>query len=58
MSCQDAVALAKTLVGPQGISLASIKEHEAAMKLAGKVAIERSLRGGKLLYGQSPLELC
>ncbi|KAI1122055.1 FAD/NAD(P)-binding domain-containing protein [Nemania abortiva] len=55
---KDAVALTKALVGPNGISLASIEDYEKAMRLEAKTAIERSFRGGKLLYGQPPLELC
>ncbi|KAI0115772.1 FAD/NAD(P)-binding domain-containing protein [Nemania sp. FL0031] len=54
----DAVALTKVLVGPSGISLAGIKEYEATMRSKAKVAIERSFRGGNLLYGQPALELC
>ncbi|KAI0454766.1 FAD/NAD(P)-binding domain-containing protein [Xylaria acuta] len=55
---KDAVALTKALVGPNGLSLAGIKEYEATIKSAAKVAIERSFRGGKLLYCQPSLELC
>jgi 2-polyprenyl-6-methoxyphenol hydroxylase-like FAD-dependent oxidoreductase len=55
---KDAVALTKALAGPDGISLASIKAYEATMRSTAKVAIERSFRGGKILYGQPPLEDC
>lgn len=55
---KDAVALTKALAGPDGISLASIKQYEATMRLGAKAAVERSFRGGKVLYGQPPLEAC
>ncbi|KAK9415853.1 putative FAD-binding domain-containing protein [Seiridium unicorne] len=55
---KDAVALTKAITGPNGISLASIKEYEANMRITAKVAVERSFRGGKLLYGQPPVEKC
>jgi 2-polyprenyl-6-methoxyphenol hydroxylase-like FAD-dependent oxidoreductase len=57
-SLKDAVALTKSLTGADGFSLASIKEYEQTMKDNAKVAIDRSFRGGKLFYGQPPLEQC
>lgn len=55
---KDAVALTQALSGPGGISLSSIKEYEGRMRLAAKAAVERSFRGGKMFYGQPPLEAC
>lgn len=55
---KDAVALTKALAGPGGISLSSIKEYEATMRLEARAAVERSFRGGKNFYGQPPLEAC
>jgi 2-polyprenyl-6-methoxyphenol hydroxylase-like FAD-dependent oxidoreductase len=55
---KDAVALTKALTGPGGISLSSIKQYEATMRLEAKAAVERSFRGGKTFYGQPPLEAC
>jgi 2-polyprenyl-6-methoxyphenol hydroxylase-like FAD-dependent oxidoreductase len=57
-SIKDAVALTKALAGPTGVSLASIKEYEATMRVVAKTAIERSFRGGKLLYAQPDVENC
>ncbi|KAI1392892.1 FAD/NAD(P)-binding domain-containing protein [Hypoxylon trugodes] len=58
MALKDAVALTKALEGPDGGSLDSIKEYESTMRAGAKVAIERSSRGGRVLYGQPPLEDC
>lgn len=55
---KDAVALTKALTGDRGISLASVKAYEAEMRATAKMAVERSFRGGKLLYGQPPVENC
>jgi len=55
---KDAVALTKVLSGPTGISISSITEYEATMKSTVKAAIERSFRGGRMLYGQPPLDQC
>jgi 2-polyprenyl-6-methoxyphenol hydroxylase-like FAD-dependent oxidoreductase len=51
ISLKDAVTLTKALAGPDGISLDSIKAYEATMRITAKAAVERSFRGGKLLYG-------
>ncbi|KAK4234340.1 hypothetical protein C8A03DRAFT_47298 [Achaetomium macrosporum] len=55
---KDAVALTKALTGPDGMSLAGIKAYETTMWAVARASIERSFRGGKLLYGQPPLEKC
>ncbi|KAK6217903.1 hypothetical protein LQW54_003191 [Pestalotiopsis sp. IQ-011] len=55
---KDAFVLTKALTGAQGISLAGIKAYEAEMRTTAKIAVERSFRGGKLLYGQPPVETC
>ncbi|ETS75306.1 hypothetical protein PFICI_12250 [Pestalotiopsis fici W106-1] len=55
---KDAFVLTKALTGAQGISLASVKAYEAEMRTTAKIAVERSFRGGKLLYGQPPVENC
>jgi 2-polyprenyl-6-methoxyphenol hydroxylase-like FAD-dependent oxidoreductase len=55
---KDAVALTKALTGDRGISLASVEAYEAEMRTTAKMAVERSFRGGKLLYGQPPVENC
>ncbi|RYO94432.1 hypothetical protein DL766_002780 [Monosporascus sp. MC13-8B] len=55
---KDAVALTEALSGPDGISLPSIKAYEASMLSMAKAAIERSFRGGRIIYGQPPLESC
>ncbi|KAK4115988.1 FAD/NAD(P)-binding domain-containing protein [Canariomyces notabilis] len=55
---KDAVALTKALTGPDGMSLASIKAYEATMRQVAKSNIERSFRGGRMIYGQPPLEQC
>jgi 2-polyprenyl-6-methoxyphenol hydroxylase-like FAD-dependent oxidoreductase len=53
---RDAVALTEALTSPDGFSLTSIKDYEAAMRVAAKESLERSFRGGKLLFGQPTLE--
>ncbi|KAH7319571.1 hypothetical protein B0I35DRAFT_214993 [Stachybotrys elegans] len=55
---KDAVALIKAITGPEGISQASIQQYESDMREVAKAAIDRSFRGGKLLYGQPPLDKC
>ncbi|KXX83073.1 Kynurenine 3-monooxygenase [Madurella mycetomatis] len=55
---KDAVALTKVLTELDGISLASINAHKATMRAVAKGNIERSFRGGRLLYGQPLLEQC
>jgi 2-polyprenyl-6-methoxyphenol hydroxylase-like FAD-dependent oxidoreductase len=55
---KDAVALVKMITGADGVSLSSISAYEEEMRATAKVAIDRSFRGGKLLYGQPPLEQC
>lgn len=55
---KDASVLTKALTGAHGISLSSVKAYEAEMRTAAKIAVERSFRGGKLLYGQPPVEDC
>ncbi|KAI0163660.1 hypothetical protein BJ166DRAFT_298330 [Pestalotiopsis sp. NC0098] len=55
---KDASVLTKALTGAHGISLASVKAYEAEMRAAAKIAVERSFRGGKLLYGQPAVESC
>lgn len=55
---KDAVALTKALTGPDGISLASIKAYETTMRAVARASIERSFRGGRMIYGQPPLERC
>ncbi|SPQ23147.1 a32becc4-15eb-4720-9d33-cf3749a3ee8c [Thermothielavioides terrestris] len=55
---KDAVALVQALAGPDGGSLASIKAYEVAMRESARRSIERSFRGGKVLYGQPSLEQC
>lgn len=55
---KDAVALTKALTSPDEISITSIKAYESSMRVTAKVAIERSFRGGKLFYGQPPVESC
>ncbi|KAI0472703.1 FAD/NAD(P)-binding domain-containing protein [Xylariaceae sp. FL0804] len=61
----DAAALTRALTsalapgGPGGgVTASTVREYEAVMRSAAKVAIERSFRGGELFYGQPPLEKC
>lgn len=66
---RDAVLLTKALVkgaagqGGNGKSIASdsiagVGGYEAEMRRVAKVAVERSFRGGKILYGQPDVERC
>lgn len=55
---KDAVALTKVLAESDSISEASIETYETTMRSIAKAAIDRSFRGGAIIYGQPPVESC